>query len=110
MAKDRDNPVDGFDIEDSGRWPNSFLAEEDYLDRRSLWRLGSWGVGSVAAVVVAVMANQSSIGTRRDQIASVDPTRQSPQIPSVAQENQREARPPAPALDTLEGDPDPLVS
>ena len=30
-----------------------FLAEEDDFDRRALWRLGSWGVASVGAVVVA---------------------------------------------------------
>ena len=53
MAKDRDNLADGF-TDSSGGWLSGFLAEEDDLDRRSLWRLGSWGVGSVAAVVVAV--------------------------------------------------------
>jgi hypothetical protein len=110
MAKDRDNLADGLDTDNSGGWLAGFLAEEDDLDRRSLWRLGSWGVGSVAAVVVAVLANQSSIGLRRDQIASVDLTRQSQQIQSVAKEGQTEARRLASAIDTLNGDRDRLYS
>jgi hypothetical protein len=110
MAKDRDNLADGLDTDNSGGWLAGFLAEEDDLDRRSLWRLGSWGVGSVAAVVVAVLANQSSIGARRDQIAAVDLTRQSQQIQSVAKESQSEARRLASAIDTLNGDRDRLYS
>jgi hypothetical protein len=109
MAKDRDNLAERFDT-DSGGWLAGFLAEEDDLDRRSLWRLGSWGVGSVAAVVVAVMASQSSIGQRRDQIASADLARQSQQIQSVAKDSQSEARRLASAIDTLNGDRDRLYS
>jgi hypothetical protein len=110
MAKDRDNLADRFDTDNSGGWLAGFLAEEDDLDRRSLWRLGSWGVGSVAAVVVAVMASQSSIGTRRDQIAAADLTRQAQQIQSVAKASQTEARRLASAIDTLNGDRDRLYS
>jgi hypothetical protein len=110
MAKNRDNLADGFDTDNSGGWLAGFLAEEDDLDRRSLWRLGSWGVGSVAAVVVAVMASQSSIGARRDQIASADLVRQSQQIQSVAKDSQSEARRLASAINTLNGDRDRLYS
>ena len=110
MAKDRDNLADRFDADNSGGWLAGFLAEEDDLDRRSLWRLGSWGVGSVAAVVVAVMASQSSIGAHRDQIASADLVRQSQQIQSVAKDSQSEARRLASAIDTLNGDRDRLYS
>jgi hypothetical protein len=110
MAKNRDNLADGFDTDNSGGGLTGFLAEEDDLDRGSLWRLGSWGVGAVAAVVVAVMASQSSIGARRDQIASADLVRQSQQIQSVAKESQTEARRLASAIDTLNGDRDRLYS
>jgi hypothetical protein len=110
MAKDRDNLADRFDTDNSGGWLAGFLAEEDDLDRRSLWRLGSWGVGSVAAVVVAVMASQSSIGTRRDQLAAANLTRQSQQIQSVAKDSLTEARRLASAIDTLNGDRDRLYS
>ena len=51
MATDRDQWADNLSG-DSGGWLTGFLAEEDEFDRRSLWRLGSWGVGSVAAVIV----------------------------------------------------------
>jgi hypothetical protein len=110
MARIPDHPADGLDPDNSGGWVSGFLAEEDDLDRRSLWRLGSWGAGSVAAVVVAILANQSSIGLRRDQIASADLTRQSQQIQSVAKESQTEARRLASAIDTLNGDRDRLYS
>jgi TolA-binding protein len=110
MAKDRDNLADRFDTDNSGGWLAGFLAEEDDLDRRSLWRLGSWAVGSVAAVVVAVMASQSSIGARRDQIAALDLVRQSQQIQSVAKDSQSETRRLASAIDTLNGDRDRLYS
>src|SRR5882757_1337985 len=110
MARDRDNLADRFDTDSSGGWLAGFLAEEDDLDRRSLWRLGSWGVGSVAAVVVAVMASQSSIGARRDQIAAADLTRQGQQIQSVAKDSQSEARRLASAIDTLNSDRDRLYS
>src|SRR5947199_479915 len=110
MANDRDNLAHGFDTDNSGGWLGGFLAEEDDLDRRSLWRLGSWGIGSVAAVVVAMMASQSSIGARRDQIAAADLVRQSQQIQSVAKESQTEARRLGSAIDTLNGDRDRLYS
>src|SRR5882757_3983839 len=110
MARGPDHLAEGFDADNSGGWLSGFLAEEDDLDRRSLWRLGSWGVGSVAAVVVAVMASQSSIGARRDQLASVDLVRQSQQIQSVAKESQSEARRLASAINTLNGDRDRLYS
>src|SRR3954451_12497087 len=110
MAKDRDNLAHGFDTDNSGGWLAGFVAEEDDLDRRSLWRLGSWGLGSVAAGGVAGMASQSSIGARRDQIASADLVRQSQQIQSVAKDSQSEARRLASAIDTLNSDRDRLYS
>src|SRR4051812_29059917 len=106
MAKKSDSLAEGFDTEESGGW----LAEEDRLDRQALWRLGAWGIGSVAAVIIAVMASQSSIGLRREQIAAADLTRQSQQIASVAKESQNEARRLASAIDTLNGDRDRLYS
>src|SRR5665213_956633 len=110
MARDSDNLARSFETEDAGGLLTGFLAEEDQFDRRSLWRLGSWGVGAVGAVVLAVLANQSSIGWRRERIASLDLTRQSQQIQSVARESQNETRRLASAIDTLNGDRDRLFS
>ena len=110
MARDSDNLARSFEIEDAGGLLTGFLAEEDQFDRRSLWRLGSWGVGAVGAVIVAVLAHQSSIGLRREQIANADLARQSQQIQSIAKESQHETRRLASAIDTLNGDRNRLYS
>ncbi|MGC1561351.1 MAG: hypothetical protein WA820_16080, partial [Bradyrhizobium sp.] len=110
MAKDSHGLAGGFDAENTGGALSGLLAEEDEFDRRTLWRLGSWAVASVGAVIVAILANQSSIGTRREQIASADLARQSQQMQSVVRENQNEARRLASAIETLNGDRDRLYS
>ncbi|XIA62887.1 hypothetical protein ACFIOY_26360 [Bradyrhizobium sp. TZ2] len=43
MAKNPDHLADGFDTDDTGGVLSGLLAEEDELDRRALWRIGSWG-------------------------------------------------------------------
>jgi hypothetical protein len=109
MAKD---PIDlaGFDAENTGGLLSGFLADEDEFDRRSLWRLGSWGLAAVTAVIVSLMANQSSIVSRHDQVAAADLARQSQQIQTVAKDSQNETRRLASAIDTLNGDRDRLYS
>ncbi|MDO9294888.1 hypothetical protein [Bradyrhizobium sp.] len=114
MAKKPDQKTDhlagGFETENTGGVLTGFLAEEDEFDRRALWRLGSWGVASVGAVVLAVLANQSSVGWRRDQVAAADLSRQAQQIQSVARDSQSEARRLASAIETLNSDRDRLYS
>jgi hypothetical protein len=110
MAKDSDNLAGSFQTENAGGLISGFLAEEDDFDRRTLWRLGSWAAASVGAVIVALLANQSSIGMRHEQIASADLARQSQQIQSVAKESQSEARRLASAIETLNTDRDRLYS
>ena len=109
MAKDRDH-LAGFDTENTGGVLSGFLAEEDELDRRAMWRLGTWGVASVAAVVVAVMANQHSLGFRRDQSATADLVQQANRLQSVARDSQNESRRLASAVETLNSDRDRLYS
>ena len=110
MARDPDHLAGSLENENTGGILTGFLAEEDDFDRRSLWRLGSWGAASVGAVIVALLANQSSMGSRRDQVAAADLARQSQQIQAVAKEGQNEARRLASAIDTLSGDRDRLYS
>jgi len=110
MARDPDHRTGSFETENTGGLLTGFLAEEDDFDRRALWRLGSWGAASVAAVIVALLANQSSIGWRRNQVASTDLSRQSQQIQSVAKESQSETRRLTSAIDTLNSDRDRLYS
>ena len=109
MAKKPDHLRD-FEADDTGGVLGKLLADEDALDRRALWRLGSWGVGATAAVVLAVMANQSSLGLKQDQVAAADIARQAQQIQSVAKETHNEARRLAAAIDTLNSDRDRLYS
>jgi hypothetical protein len=110
MAKDSDHLAGSFGTENTGGFLTGLLAEEDNFDRRTLWRLGSWGAAAVGAVVVAVMTNGSPIGLHRDQMAGTDLARQSQQIQLVAKESQNEARRLASAIETLNGDRDRLYS
>lgn len=106
LAKDPDNLAADFDTEST----TGFLAEEDAFDRRMLWRLGSWGVAAVGAVTIAVMANQSALTLRRDQVAASDIARQAQQLQTLAKESHNETRRLASAIDTLNGDRDRLYS
>src|SRR2546429_4966411 len=101
MAKNTDHLARSFETENTGGVLTDFLAEEDELDRGSLWRLGSWGAASVGAVIVALYANQSSIGSRRDQVAAAHLRHQSQQIQSVARRNPNETRRLASPMHTL---------
>ena len=107
MAKKPDHLRD-FEADDTGGVLGKLLADEDGFDRRALWRIGSWGAGATAAVILAVMANQSSLGLKRDQVAAADLTRQAQQIQLVARETHSEARRLAAAIDTLNSDRDRL--
>ena len=107
MAKKPDHLRD-FEADDTGGVLGKLLADEDALDRRALWRIGSWGAGATGAVILAVMANQSSLGFKRDQVAAADLSRQAQQIQQVARETHGEARRLAAAIDTLNSDRDRL--
>lgn len=110
MAKNSDH-LTGFEAEDTGGLFSSLLADEDGFDRRrTLWRVASWGVISVAAVVLAVVANQSSVGWRRDQAATADLVQQANRLQAVARESQNEARRLAAAVETLNSDRDRLYT
>jgi hypothetical protein len=110
MAKNSDQRAGDYETENTGGMLSGLLADEEHLDRRAMFRLGSWGVASVGAVIVAVLANQSGMKSRHDEIAALDLTRQSQQIQSVAKESQNETRRLASAIDTLNGDRDRLYS
>jgi hypothetical protein len=109
LAKIPDHLAD-FDSDDTGGVLNGLLAEEDAFDRGALWRLGSWGFAAVAAVILAVMANQAHLGWRRDQMATADLVQQANRLQSVAKESQNESRRLASAVDTLNNDRDRLYS
>jgi hypothetical protein len=110
LAKNSDHLSGGFDTDNTGGVLSGLLADEDELDHRALWRIGSWGVAAVGAVVVAVMANQSSLGWKHEQMAAADLSQQTQQIQTAARETQNETRRLANAIDTLNGDRDRLYS
>jgi hypothetical protein len=109
MAKKNDHLAD-FATENTGGVLTGFLADEEHLDRRAMLRLGTWGAASVGAIIVAVLANQSSLRLRHDEMAAADLSRQAQQIQSVARESQNETRQLASAIDTLNGDRDRVYS
>lgn len=110
MAKKSDQSAGALDADDTQGLLDGLFAEESEFDRRALWRIGSWGVVTIGAVVLAVYANQTSLGWRRDQIAADDFARQAQQIRQLARESQLETRKLASAVDTLNGDRDRLYS
>ncbi|MFK4382849.1 hypothetical protein [Bradyrhizobium sp. USDA 223] len=110
MAKDSDPLADAFSTKETGGLFSGLLAEESTFDRRLMWRLGSWGVAAVGAVVIAVMANQAQLGWRRDQVASADLVRQADRLQLLTKESQNEARRLAAAIETLNSDRDRLYS
>ncbi|MCK1540804.1 hypothetical protein IVA98_04865 [Bradyrhizobium sp. 160] len=110
MAKNSDPLADAFDTKETGGLFSGLLAEESAFDRRMMWRLGSWGVAAVGAVVIAVVANQAHIGWRRDQIASADLARQADRLQMLTKDSQNEARRLAAAIETLNSDRDRLYS
>jgi hypothetical protein len=110
MAKNSDQLTGSFDTENTGGALSGLLAEEDGFDRRALWRIGSWGVGAVGAVILALLANQSSMSLRREQVEADELARQAQQIRLAARESQNETRRLASAVDTLNGDRDRLYS
>jgi hypothetical protein len=110
LAKKSDH-LAGLNAEDTGGLFSNLLAEEEEFDARRLaWRLGSWGVGSVAAVVLAIMANQASEGWRRDKAMTADLVQQANRLQAVARESQNEARRLASAIETLNSDRDRLYT
>jgi hypothetical protein len=110
MGKNTDHLASRFETENTGGVLTGFLAEEETLDHGALWRLGSWGAAAVGVVIVALLASQSSIGWRRDQVVAADLVRQSQQIQAVARENQNETRRLSSAIDTLNSDRDRLFA
>lgn len=87
-----------------------FIAKEDELDSRMMMRLGAWGIGSIVALVIAIIAVQSPASARRDQ-ASTDLTQQAQQqLQRIAKDSQNQTRQLSAAMDTLNKDRDRLYN
>jgi hypothetical protein len=110
VAKDSDQLAGALETDNTDGLLAGLFAEENEFDRRALWRIGSWGMVAVGAVVLAVYANQTSLGWRREQVAAADLARQAQQIRELTRESQVETRKLASAIETLNGDRDRLYS
>lgn len=105
MAKKTDTS-DGLDTDDGEGWLSGMVADEDDLDRPSLWRLGAWGVGAVGAMMVGLMAVQLPVNAQRTQLAAGDIAGHTQRVEHAIRENSLEARRLAAAIETLGGDRD----
>ena len=110
MAREADRLAGTVGKDKAGGMLFRLVADENEFDRRALWRLGTWAATAVGAVIVAMLANQSSIGLRRQQTAATDLAREARELQSLTRESQGEARRLASAVDTLSSDRDRLYS
>ncbi len=108
MAKNQKDLIESSPADGSGGRQRSFLASETEFDRRTLLRLGSWGLGSITAVIIAVLAHRA--GGRQAQVSAADLARHAQQIQSIARGSENEVRRLSSAIDTLNNDRDRLFA
>jgi hypothetical protein len=87
-----------------------FIAKEDEFDGRMMMRLGAWGVGSIVALVIAIIAVQSPASARRDQASSEVAQQAQQQLQRIAKDSQNQTRQLSAAMDTLNKDRDRLYN
>ena len=115
MSRKRDRAANAANRADKGvdmadRAHGTLLAEENPLDRRAYMRLGGWGVAATAAVILAMLANQSSLKIRRDEVAVADLALQARQVQMLSQQTTSESKRLTSAVETLNSDRDRLYS
>ena len=118
MAKNQKVLTGNSPTDESGGRRRRLLSDEGIFDRRTLLRLGSWGIGSIAAMTIAILAHQSGneirkefgTGLRHEQNATAVLARQSQQLQSIAKASENEISRLASAIDTLNGDRDRLFA
>src|SRR3569623_960587 len=107
MRNDRAK-LDQIDDADSGGLLSRLFAEEEEFDRRTFWRLGSWGAATVLAVAGAMMVLHYSSGREHERMVEV--SRQSQQLQAVERETKTENRRLSAAIETLNNDRDRLFA
>jgi hypothetical protein len=110
MARNSDPLSDSFGTDDSDSWLGGLVADEDSLDRRTMWRLGLWGIAAVGAVTLGILSGQLPVNTQRMQLAANDFAGRARQVETSIHENQLEARRLSAAIETLNSDRDRLFS
>lgn len=110
MAKKTDSVPDGLGAEDAESWLDGIVADEDDLDRPSLWRLGMWGFAGIGALVVGIMSAQLPVNAQRTQVAASEITDRAQKIDLAVRESQLESRRLSAAIETLGNDRDRLFT
>ena len=110
MARKSDPLSDSFGADDADGWLGGIVADEDQLDRQTLWRLGLWGVAAVGALTLGILSAQLPVNPQRTQLAADESAGRARQVEAKMQENLLEARRLAAAIETLNGDRDRLFS
>lgn len=109
MAKNQNGLAKSAGADESGGRPGGFLADEDGFDRRTIWRLGSWGVGSIGAVIVALLAYNSGAALRSRPLAGADLAKPSLQL-EIVRAAEKKIEHLSSAIDTLNSDRDRLFA
>jgi len=110
MARKSDPLSDSFAADDADGWLGGIVADEDHLDRQTLWRLGLWGVTAVGALTLGILSAQLPVNPQRTQLAADESAGRTRLVEVKLQENLLEARRLAAAIETLNGDRDRLFS
>lgn len=109
MSGKKERWADSFATEQDGGWKENFLADEEPFDNRTLWRLGALGTGTIAAIVIAILAQQSASEWRRQPAGSPEMLAgQTRQIERITAETQAEFNRMALVIDQLTSDRDKL--
>ena len=110
MARNSDLLSDSFGTDESDGWLGGLVADEDGLDRHTLWRLGLWGVAAVSALTLGILSGQLPVTAQRTQVAANELAGRARQVEASIHDNQLEARRLSAAIDTLNSDRDRLFS
>jgi hypothetical protein len=110
MARNSDPLSDSFGTDESDGWLGGLVADEDGLDRHTLWRLGLWGVAAVGALTLGILSGQLPVTALRTQVAANEFAGRARQVEASIHDNQIEARRLSAAIDTLNSDRDRLFS
>lgn len=110
MARNSDPLSDSFGTDESDGWLGGLVADEDGLDRHTLWRLGLWGVAAVGALTLGILSGQLPVTAQRTQVAANELAGRARQVEASIHDNQLEARRLSAAIDTLNSDRDRLFS
>lgn len=107
MRKDSRRSADrSTDAEEHAGWLKGFIARDDAMDRRTLWRIGFWGIGATAMLAFAIAVNQLPFGARTMHGAAAELAIKAQRAQELAEDSRLEGRRLFAAIETLNNDRD----